>query len=95
MIDPAALHREFAERVSIQSAQMILLASMVETDAMRDETLDMARDMARRARAFVTPEEMLAIIGQPGDEADGDRPARRSASVTRLSDHRRPLEPGC
>lgn len=60
MQTPDLLQREFAERISIQAAQMMLLAEMSETDAMRAELHGMARDMARKARAFSDTDQILA-----------------------------------
>jgi hypothetical protein len=41
----------FAERVSLQSAQMLIIASRADDPEMREQLFDFARRMARQARA--------------------------------------------
>jgi hypothetical protein len=66
MLDVVTTKRSMAERVSLQSAQMIVMATMADTAEMREELLDFARRMARQART-VGPVE--AVLG--GEEGAG------------------------
>lgn len=53
MIDPESARREWADRVSIQSAQMLIIASATTCSDMRGELLDYARRMAEHAKALL------------------------------------------
>jgi hypothetical protein len=74
MLDVVTTKRSMAERVSLQSAQMIVMATMADTAEMRDELLDFARRMARQAR---TAGPVEAVLG----EEEGVSAPRRTFSA--------------
>jgi hypothetical protein len=54
----------FAERVSLQSAQMLIIASRADDPEMRDQLFDFARRMARQARAQAFPSLAPVIVAE-------------------------------
>ncbi|MDB5738439.1 MAG: hypothetical protein JWO65_2107 [Sphingomonas bacterium] len=50
IIDAAMARREYVERVSKQSAEMLIIAAVAANDDMREELLDYAKRLALHAR---------------------------------------------